>query len=212
MNRETRILIREALEHDLAEACVHLLDGGKGTRGALVRASFASVGGQPPREEPAVQAVELLHAFTLIHDDIMDGSLTRRRKPSVHAVYGVPMAILAGDALYTLAMRCVSDPPFCATQTRDAMRLVSTRLIEVANGQAMDLGRDAWRDPSSVLRVACRKTGGLFALACELGAVAGTARPGQRADLGSFGEKLGTAYRLKTGEVVYVPEEESGEK
>ncbi|HTX26632.1 MAG TPA: polyprenyl synthetase family protein [Streptosporangiaceae bacterium] len=170
---------------------------GKAVRPALVLACARAAGGGgdhaelPGRPAPAqaAVAVELVHDFSLLHDDVMDGDLTRRHRAAAWAVFGVGRAILVGDSLLALAMDMLSGDPG---------RVLSGALLELCRGQSADL---AFEDRGNVLLTEClnmaeRKTGALLGAACQLGALAGGADPRVAELYGRFGRPLGVAFQL----------------
>jgi len=111
-------------------------DSGKALRPALVLLAAAAVGGTPETAVPAAVAVELVHNFSLLHDDVMDNDATRRHRPTAWRVFGVPAAILAGDALLTLAFDVLAASGHPSAQ--DAMRALSAAVIVVTALSSQD--------------------------------------------------------------------------
>lgn len=132
----------------------------------------------------AAVAVELAHNFTLLHDDVIDEDTTRRHRPTAWAVFGVPDAVITGDAMSSLALRLLADDPHPAS-AQAAVRL-STCVIELCAGQQADCALEE-RGPEDVtldecLAMAMAKTGALLGCACALGALyagAGSRRSGR---------------------------------
>ncbi|GAA1499402.1 family 2 encapsulin nanocompartment cargo protein polyprenyl transferase [Dactylosporangium maewongense] len=170
-------------------------DPGKALRPALVLLSAAAVGGAGQAVTGAV-AVELVHNFSLLHDDVMDGDATRRHRPTAWSVFGTSVAILAGDALLTLAMDTLlaSGHP-AATRATGMLGAAVQRLID---GQSADLDfeRRADVDVEACLAMAQAKTGALLGSACAIGALLGGGRPAQVLRLAQFGEDLGLAFQF----------------
>jgi geranylgeranyl diphosphate synthase type I len=169
--------------------------GGKTLRPALVLAAAATVGGSPEQAVPAAAAVELIHNFSLVHDDVMDGDETRRHRLTVWKVFGASPAILAGDALVTLAFDVLAAHEHEAS-TR-AMRLLSTGVLELLDGQSADLAFEVLSDVdiSECLTMAEQKTGALLGCACALGGLYGGANQEQLEHLTAFGRQLGLAFQ-----------------
>ncbi|MET8798049.1 polyprenyl synthetase family protein [Nocardia sp. NPDC004568] len=170
---------------------------GKMVRPALLLACAAAVtdgkGAQPTeRVCTAALAVELVHDFTLLHDDVMDGDRTRRHQPTVWARFGVNQAILSGDLLLCMAFELLSDfePAACA--------VFAEALRQLCMGQWDDLAfeRSASVDLASCLRMAEYKTGALMGAACELGALTAGAPVDRARAFGQFGRDVGLAYQL----------------
>ncbi|MFI9628288.1 family 2 encapsulin nanocompartment cargo protein polyprenyl transferase [Streptomyces sp. NPDC052042] len=171
---------------------------GKAIRPALVLAAARALGGDPQRAVRAAVAVELVHNFTLLHDDVIDEDRTRRHRPTAWAVFGVPAAIIAGDAMLALAQRLLAedDGPVAA---RASARL-SACVVELCAGQQADCSFED-RDPDEVsldecLAMATAKTGALLGCACALGALCADA--GERAvgAMDGFGRETGLAFQL----------------
>ncbi|SFT07824.1 geranylgeranyl diphosphate synthase, type I [Saccharopolyspora flava] len=164
---------------------------GKAVRPALVLLSAEAVGGAGSVAVPAAVAVELVHNFSLLHDDVLDRDAARRGRPTAWAAFGAGPAIMAGDALLSLAYRTLAG---CGAEAVRVLHEATTALIE---GETADLAfEDSPETPvSAVEAMACGKTGALIGGACELGALLGGASTEQRRDLRSFGEKLGLAFQ-----------------
>ncbi|MBX7554627.1 polyprenyl synthetase family protein [Streptomyces sp. NPDC004232] len=173
--------------------------GGKGVRQALAVLGAEAAGADGRAGVPAAVAVELVHAFSLLHDDIMDGDGTRRRRPAVWKAYGTGPAVLAGDALFALAVESLARAP----QGPGAVRLLSAALADLVRGQADDL-LFATRPPTGPERVtpaeyramAEGKTGALLGCAVALGAALGGAPEAAVGALEQAGRQLGIAFQL----------------
>jgi geranylgeranyl pyrophosphate synthase len=173
--------------------------GGKRLRPLLV---CLAAGVPPPETDALVSAavaVELVHAATLVHDDVLDGSSLRRGRPTVVAAAGRLVATATGDLLFSRAFSELTD-----LGSSEAVRILSRASSELAAGEVMQRA-DAWNIEVSVERYLerCRlKTAVLFRAACQLGAVAGGAgRSGNGPDvatagLGAFGEQIGLAFQI----------------
>jgi geranylgeranyl diphosphate synthase, type I len=171
--------------------------GGKSIRAALVLASARAAGGSPERAAKAAAAVELAHNCSLLHDDIMDGDLTRRGRPSAWVRFGNSQAILAGDALLVLAfdILCTGLPrPACSEMSAE----LSASLLALADGQGADLSFEERSDVNlgECMAMAAGKTAALFAGACALGALAADGGPVRVDCLRSFGHHLGIAFQM----------------
>ncbi|MFE0516001.1 polyprenyl synthetase family protein, partial [Streptomyces sp. NPDC058964] len=146
----------------------------------------------------AAVAVELVHAFSLLHDDIMDGDTDRRRRPTVWKAYGTGPAVLAGDALFALAVETLATAPGGAA----GVRLLSAALADLVRGQADDLlfSTRPWTGPERVRpeeyrAMAEHKTGALLGCAAALGASLGGAPKSTVTALDRAGRHLGTAFQ-----------------
>ncbi|MFH9065234.1 family 2 encapsulin nanocompartment cargo protein polyprenyl transferase [Streptomyces coeruleorubidus] len=173
---------------------------GKAIRPALVLAAAAALGGSEARAAAvrAAAAVELVHNFTLLHDDVMDRDATRRHRPTAWTVFGDPDAILAGDALQALAVRLLAEDPHPAAPAATA-RLADC-VIELCAGQHADtaMERRAPREVTldEVLAMAEAKTGALLGSACAIGGLYAGAGDGDVAALDAFGREAGLAFQL----------------
>jgi geranylgeranyl pyrophosphate synthase len=176
------------------------LGPGKRLRPALAIAACEAVGGDVARGLPAAAAVELLHAYTLVHDDLpaMDDDDERRGRPTVHVAFGEAIAILAGDGLLTAAFGALAD---LGAGAAAAVRVLARRAgaAELLGGQAIDLALQAsLRAPSDLdelERLHAGKTGALFAAAAELGGIAGGGDAAAHAALGRYGLAIGIAFQ-----------------
>ncbi|MFF0156318.1 polyprenyl synthetase family protein [Streptomyces sp. NPDC005263] len=173
--------------------------GGKGVRQALAVLGAEAVGAPGRAAVPAAVAVELVHTFSLLHDDIMDGDAARRRRPTVWKAYGTGPAVLAGDALFALAVETLAG----ASAGPEALRLLSVALGDLVRGQADDLLLAArpWAGPRRVRTVEYRttaehKTGALLGCAAGLGALLGGAPPAVVTALDRAGRHLGVAFQI----------------
>ncbi|MER8120479.1 polyprenyl synthetase family protein [Streptomyces sp. NPDC094031] len=173
--------------------------GGKGVRQALAILGARAAGTDGRAGIPAAVAVELVHTFSLLHDDIMDGDAMRRRRPAVWKAYGTGPAVLAGDALFALAVETLAAVP----QGARAVRLLAGALTDLVRGQADDLlsttrpftGRD--RVTVEEYRATAEaKTGALLGCACALGALLGGADEDTTEALDRAGRHLGIAFQL----------------
>jgi geranylgeranyl diphosphate synthase, type I len=169
---------------------------GKSVRPALVLLAARAVGGTAEQAVPAACAAELVHNFTLLHDDVMDGDLTRRHRPTSWTVFGSSAAILAGDALLTLAFDVLADAGRPVVGT--GMRTLSAVLYELVDGQCADISFEERADVElpECVRMAAGKTGSLLGGACSLGALFGGGTAEQADRLRRFGEHVGLAFQF----------------
>ncbi|ATE56087.1 family 2 encapsulin nanocompartment cargo protein polyprenyl transferase [Actinosynnema pretiosum] len=171
-------------------------DAGKAIRPVLVLLAARAVGGRAEDALPAAVAVELVHNFSLLHDDVMDGDATRRHRPTAWAVFGVNAAVLAGDALMTLALDVLAASGHPASAR--GIVLLSAAVQELLDGQSSDLGFEE-RDEVGVaecVRMAEGKTAALLGACCSLGALFGGGSADQVGELGLFGERTGLAFQF----------------
>ncbi len=181
-----------------------VLAGGKRLRPALCLASCEAVGGDPEHAASAAIAIELVHTYSLVHDDLpsMDDDDLRRGRPTNHKVYGEAFAILAGDGLLTLAFEVIAeDSPHVSAQARLEMIRVlanASGCRGMVGGQAVDLDSEGAADVDlpTLQFIHTRKTGSLFGASCRIGGLAGGAGANETALLGKLGEKLGLAFQI----------------
>ncbi|NMI00486.1 polyprenyl synthetase family protein [Pseudonocardia acidicola] len=170
--------------------------GGKSLRPALAMLSARAAGAPADIGIPGAVAVELVHNFSLVHDDLMDGDTRRRHRPAVWTVWGAEGAILTGDALLALAQEVLLD---CASPHRaDAARLLAETTRHLVRGQVQDL---AFERRAEVGLAECRdmvagKTGALLSASAAIGAVLAGAPPAIVDALSRFGAQLGMAFQL----------------
>lgn len=170
--------------------------GGKALRPALVLLCAEAVGSEAEDALPAAVAVELVHDFSLLHDDVIDDDLTRRHRPTAWTVFGTGHAILAGDALLALAVQVLHELPDQVAQGATA-RLLDA-VVRLLEGQCEDVGfeqRDGVTVPEC-LHMAGAKTGALLGCACALGGLAGGGSADAVEHLRRYGEHLGMAFQF----------------
>ncbi len=170
-----------------------LLSGGKRIRACLCLACCELVGGKAEDALPFASALEMIHAYSLIHDDLpaMDDDDMRRGKPSNHRAFGEGNAILAGDGLLTMAM-CL----LCGVPGQEASKkAVFQGALEMAAGQSLDLNVTV-RDMGSLQRIHDLKTGALFRAACLSGAFRGGCDEHDAECIRVFADKLGLLFQM----------------
>lgn len=206
---EVRHLVDAELERRLAPpvedpgrlaAAMHYAATGRGKRlrPAVLIAAAEACGATREAALPAAAAIEMMHAYTLVHDDLpaMDNDGVRRGRPTVHIVFGEAIAILAGDGLLTAAFGVVAElGPRAAAAVNVLARRAGT--YELLAGQALDLitPRSVLNEITEVERLHAAKTGALFAAAAELGAITAGASPERCASLGRYGMAIGIAFQ-----------------
>jgi len=179
-----------------------VLDGGKRVRPLLVLAAAEAVHGLREGALRAACAVELIHAYSLVHDDMpcMDNDILRRGKPTVHVQFGDAQAMLAGDAMQALAFEVLTPPGGVppALQARLCGLLArSAGHAGMAGGQAIDLASIGLQLDEHTLRdMHHRKTGALLQASVVMGAACGSATPTQWAALSDYGDALGLAFQV----------------
>lgn len=179
-----------------------LLTPGKRLRPALVLMAAEACGGSLDEAMPAAVAVEMVHAYSLIHDDLpaMDDDTIRRGRPTCHIQYGEANAILAGDALLTRAFEVLSNgisPPERANQCVATLSKAAGASALVG-GQFEDLAAETDRVHSleRLESIHRRKTGALFAASLELGGISAAATPDQLNALRTYADSLGLAFQV----------------
>ncbi len=188
----------------LADAMAHAaLPGGKRLRPYLLIHSAGLFGVAPARALPAACALELVHCYSLVHDDLpaMDDDDLRRGRPTVHIAFDEATAILAGDALLTLAFEILGGTD-CAPDPQTGLRLVGLLARAagaggMAGGQSLDLAFEN-TDPGiqDIARMQAMKTGSLFGFACQAGAVLGGAGEADQATMRRFAQHFGHAFQM----------------
>lgn len=166
--------------------------GGKALRPALVLAATRAVGGDPRQAVLGAVAVELVHNFSLLHDDVMDKDRVRRHRPAAWVRFGVGAAVLAGDALWALALRQLARTGNAAT-----IEVMIRTLTDLMRGQSQDLAFET-RDAVTVeeyLSMAEGKTGSLLGGASAIGALLGGASERRAEEFDRFGRHLGIAFQ-----------------
>ena len=179
-----------------------LLGGGKRLRPLLTLAACRACGGTDEAALPAALAIEMIHAYSLVHDDLpaMDDDDLRRGRPTTHKVYGEAMAILAGDALQTRAFEVLARGPLpgATIAVQVAALAAAAGPAGMAGGQALDLaaaGRPA--DAAAVARIDRMKTGALLTACFEVGALAAGAPEPLRVRLVRCGILVGEAFQIQ---------------
>ena len=179
-----------------------VLDGGKRLRPLLVRAACEAVDGHADAALRAAVAVELIHAYSLVHDDMpcMDNDVLRRGKPTTHVQYGEAGTMLAGDAMQALAFEVLTplEGVSPALQARLCSLLArAAGHAGMAGGQAIDLASTGKQLDEVCLRdMHHRKTGALLQASVLMGAVCGDCSPSVWAALGEFGAAIGLAFQV----------------
>lgn len=203
---EARMELTSVHSSVLVEAMKYAVCGtGKRMRAVLVCATTVGFGAELHRALPPAAAIELIHAYSLVHDDLpdMDDSDTRRGQPSCHKQFGSTTAILAGDALQTLAFSAILDASELSVQQRSdcaAVLATASGWRYLVGGQAMDmeLMHRSIDNLDQLFTMHEGKTGALFRAALEMGAiVAGFSRESEQfVAISTVGTKIGIAFQL----------------
>ena len=182
----------------LAEALRYALDGGKRLRPTLVRTTCRWLGGTDSDAEIAALAIEHVHAYSLVHDDLpcMDDDALRHGRPSCHVQFGEALAVLVGDALLTRAFALLARAPRASAASA---KLLASAAGDggMVGGQVLDLTLQQHATAPQIERMHALKTAALMRAACELGALSAGAREGGRelTLVGEFGEALGLCFQ-----------------
>ncbi|MCE5973718.1 polyprenyl synthetase family protein [Sinirhodobacter sp. WL0062] len=206
---EVQIAVQHALDQavarlpagDLRDAIGYAAQGGKRLRAFLVLESAALFGISQAQALPAAAAVEALHAYSLVHDDMpcMDDDDLRRGQPTVHVKWDEATAVLAGDALQTLAFELCCDPTLGPAERRVALVTALAQASGAAGmvyGQALDIAAETAAAPltlDEITRLQAGKTGALISFAAEAGAILAGADP---APLAAYARALGLAFQI----------------
>lgn len=172
---------------------------GKRMRPQLALLCCAAAGGQMADAAPLAAAIELLHNFTLVHDDIQDRSPNRRHRPTVWRLWGDAQAINCGDALFAAAQIGVLACDGRSAPLLEIARAFNRMTIDIVRGQVLDLGFEGRRDvsPEAYLEMIGGKTAAIVRFAAWAGALLGGADDGVAAHFGAFGEALGLGFQLR---------------
>ena len=171
--------------------------GGKRMRPAMAVACCGAVGGDRNKAIPLAVAVEYIHNFTLIHDDLMDGDEKRRGMDTIHVGYGMPTAVLAGDALFAKAYQIICDLDVPAERMRAAMKYVSDAVWDLARGQQMDVNNEGQIVSEEVyIETIKLKTSVLFAAAAAGGAIIGGADDATVKAINEYALELGLGFQM----------------
>jgi geranylgeranyl diphosphate synthase type I len=158
------------------------------------------LGGTAKDAMPAAAAIEMIHNFTLVHDDIMDNDEMRHGVPTVHTKFGMPLAILAGDVLFSKAFETVSIGNI--TSSNMSAKLVAKlakACVDVCEGQVLDIRMaESKKIPhkSDYIKMVEKKTSALFEVSCAMGAICANAKDKDVVNLASFGKNLGVAFQI----------------
>ncbi len=171
--------------------------GGKRVRGVLVLLACEAVGGKCQQAIDAAIAIEMLHNFTLVHDDVMDNAALRRGKPTVHERWDKNVAILSGDEMIALAYQSLLKSP--AKRISDVVQTFTNAFVEVCEGQGFDKEFELRTKVrvSDYLMMIKKKTARIISTACETGAIIGGGKQPHVAALRSYGNHLGLAFQMK---------------
>ncbi|WP_298035934.1 polyprenyl synthetase family protein [uncultured Desulfuromonas sp.] len=214
--KERQAMVDRALESylpaaDVMPATLHkamrysVFAGGKRVRPVLVLAACEAAGGEPQRALPAACALEMIHTYSLIHDDLpaMDDDDFRRGRPTNHKVFGEAVAVLAGDALLTEAFVLLSRPDAHGDLSAEASRRIIHIIgrcagsLGMVGGQTVDMESEGKQvDLPTLEYIHTHKTGALILAAIQAGALAGGADEAAFGALSRYGEAAGLAFQV----------------
>ena len=185
----------------LYDAASHLIiHGGKRLRPYLVLKSCQVLGGKQSDAIAAASSVEMIHNFTLVHDDIMDNDEMRHGVPTTHNKFDMPLAILAGDVLYSKAYHTISSKSkLSSNYTTQLVTKLSKACVEICEGQVDDVKlAENKRIPTEreYIKMIEKKTAVLFEVSCAMGAICAKKKPRDVKNLSSFGRNLGIAFQI----------------
>ena len=184
----------------LYDAAGHLIvNGGKRLRPYMLIRSYQILGGKSSNAMIAASAVEMVHNFTLVHDDIMDNDEMRHGVPTVHKKFGMPIAILAGDVLFSKAFQIISESKLSPNATTHLISRLAKACVDVCEGQLLDIKMaDEKRIPTEreYITMIGKKTAALFDVSCAMGAICATNKPKDISNLSAFGRNLGIAFQI----------------
>jgi len=201
VNEEIEKIIPKTPEEVYGIIWDYLNRGGKRLRPAISMLSCDAVGGDSRKTLPIAAAIELFHLYTLLHDDIEDNSDMRRGKPTAHRIYGIPMAINAGDGLFPLVFKATLRLEMPPEKIVGAQKILSDAFGVVLEGQGIELN---WYkenrfdiNEKDYFEMVSGKTGALIGACCNVGAFLGGGNEKQRKSLREFGEKIGIAFQIQ---------------
>ncbi|MGE0544951.1 MAG: polyprenyl synthetase family protein [Dehalococcoidia bacterium] len=176
---------------------------GKALRPVLCLLTCEALCGSPDPALPAAAAIEILHNFSLVHDDIQDGDRTRRGRATAWAIWGIPQAINAGDGLWAVStrtlLRAVERDGVSPEMVLRAMQMLNDASLTMIEGQALDIGFETQEHVTEdeYLDMIARKTGALIARSISIGAVFGGASPEQLPAFERYGNLIGRIFQVR---------------
>ena len=187
---------------ELYNASSYLIEhGGKRLRPYMVIKSCQLLGGTMKQAIPSAAAIEMIHNFTLVHDDIMDNDEVRHGVPTVHIKFGIPIGILGGDLLFSRAFETISKP-YLHKSKDVGLNLVTTlakACTDVCEGQALDISMaksSKIPNENQYIKMIEKKRSSLFVASCAMGAITANRKFTDVARLSTFGRNLGIAFQI----------------
>lgn len=176
----------------------HLFAGGKRVRPILCLLACESVGGELDTVLPIATGLELVHAFTLVHDDVMDEDKLRRGKSTLWSKWGKAIAINAGDGIYAKAYESALNLTVESKLKNKILKKFTDTILDVCEGQAMDVGFENKKFVSfeEYIEMATKKTASLIKTSAEVGALVGNTSEKEVNALADYGEKIGLAFQI----------------
>src|SRR5512136_1651200 len=198
-NQQLEKFLKNGKPETLYDAARHLpLAGGKRLRPCIAMISCESVKGDITNVIPLSIALELIHNFTLVHDDIMDKSKLRRNIPTVHTKFGEPTAIMAGDLLFAKAFEAIHQTQGDLCVFKNVEYGLIDCIREICEGQELDIEFEKRQNVSEdeYIEMILKKTAVFFMYAAEAGAILGGATKEQSQALNEYGKNLGLAFQI----------------
>jgi len=199
INQAILLYVEHGKHEKLIKAMRHYPEaGGKRMRPVMAMLTAEAVGGRGKAALPFGCALEIIHNFTLVHDDVIDQDPVRRGKPAVHIAFDTPTAIIAGDALFARAYEILADTDVDGEAIRRLLRSVSNTVFLVAEGQQMDVDNEERAEVSreEYLDMVEKKTAVLFACAAEGGAIIGRGTEEQISSMREYARLLGIGFQI----------------
>ncbi|MYB30877.1 MAG: polyprenyl synthetase family protein [Cenarchaeum sp. SB0663_bin_5] len=184
----------------LYDAASHLImHGGKRLRPYMLMETCQMMGGNAAQAVVVAGTVEMIHNFSLVHDDIMDNDDTRHGVDTTHKKYGSSLAILAGDTLFSKAYQTLANAELPATVCASLVSQISDACVDICEGQWLDISMsasDKIPPPSDYLLMIRKKTSALFEASCAMGAICANATSTDVENAAVFGQNLGIAFQI----------------
>ena len=210
INKRLKVEVRKKAPPNLYEPIRYVLAlKAKRLRPILLILSCEAVGGKFKDCIDAALAIEMLHSFTLVHDDIMDGDTYRRGYPTIHNKWDSNVAILAGDALIALAYQALQRT--ASSHMRLITKIFSQGIIEVCEGQSLDKDFESIKEVSTrdYINMVEKKTGSLMSISTQIGGILGNGTNAQTHALTSYGDRVGIAFQIQDDLLDIIAEEKA---
>lgn len=218
-NTIDELLPEDIKPQNLAQSSRHLIKaGGKRVRPVLTLTACGAVGGNPEDVVESAVALELLHTFTLVHDDIMDKDDFRRGVKTVHEVWDEPLAIITGDALFAKVFEAVAKNvrrlDITKEKTNQIFEIMSKTSYKVCQGQALDINFEKRENVSKTEYVEMieKKTGALIKTSTRVGGLLGGGSQEEIEALSEYGRLVGTAFQVQDDLLEIIGEEDKAGK